>query len=113
MISHGPRVQSVEGHHLTFHHALIHTSHAFQSIDQVHCSRHSMAALQPGLSLALSHPCVIMLLLLRQDTTDTVYAGQRSVIEKPEDSHNSSRPLHDMLCPGSYIQPCSRDGDSF
>ena len=33
-----------------FIHSFIHSLHAFQSADQVRCSRHSMAALQPALS---------------------------------------------------------------
>ncbi len=33
----------------------IHSLHAFQSVDQVRCSRHSMAALQPALSWDLLH----------------------------------------------------------
>ena len=33
----------------------IHSLHAFQSADQVRCSRHSMAALQPALSWDFLH----------------------------------------------------------
>ena len=33
----------------------IHSSHAFQSADEVRCSRHSVAALQPALSWDFLH----------------------------------------------------------
>ena len=36
--------------------AFIHSSHAFQSADQVRCSRHSMAALQPAPALSSTAP---------------------------------------------------------
>ena len=35
--------------------SFIHSLHAFQSADQVRCSRHSMAALQPALSWDFLH----------------------------------------------------------
>ena len=38
-----------------FIHSFIHSLHAFQSADQVRCSRHSVAALQPALSWGLLH----------------------------------------------------------
>ena len=38
-----------------FIHPFIHSSHAFQSADQVRCSTHSMAALQPALSSGFLH----------------------------------------------------------
>ena len=36
-------------------HSFIHSLHAFRSVDQVRCSRHSMAALQPALSWDFFH----------------------------------------------------------
>ena len=35
--------------------SFMHSLHAFQSADQVRCSRHSMAALQPALSWGFLH----------------------------------------------------------
>ena len=39
----------------TLHAFIIHSLHAFRSVDQVRCSRHSMAALQPALSWDFFH----------------------------------------------------------
>ena len=41
--------------HEHYVHSFIHQKHAFQSAEEVRCSRHSMAALQPALSWELLH----------------------------------------------------------
>ena len=45
----------VDNHARVVINSFIHSLHAFQSVDQVRCSRHSMAALQPALSWDFFH----------------------------------------------------------
>ena len=47
--------EKVQAKGMMLSNAFIHSLHAFQSADQLRCSRHSMAALQPALSWDFLH----------------------------------------------------------